>query len=75
MLARIRKALVAALGAGASAYLAGSADGTVSQADWAMVVGSLIVVGVVTWAVPNKTAPDAPAGVTGTYGGQFGGKP
>ncbi len=54
-LRRVRKALMAGVGAGAAAYTTAlSAKGSVEQADWALVIGSAIVVAVLTYAVPNK---------------------
>lgn len=69
--AKIRKALVAGLGAGVAAYTNGMLDGTMTTTEWATVVGSIVVFGVLTWAVPNRTAPKAPEGVTGEYVGKF----
>jgi hypothetical protein len=55
---RLRKALMAGVGAGAAAYTTAlSTKGSLQQTDWALVVGSAIVVAVLTYLVPNKPAP------------------
>jgi hypothetical protein len=67
VIARIRKALIAGLGAGVAAYTNGMLDGAMTTQDWITVVGSVIVIGALTYAVPNRTTPTPPAGVSGRY--------
>jgi hypothetical protein len=56
-LSEIKKALAAAAAAGVAAYVTQSTKGAMTQADWALVVGSALVAGVLVFFVPN--APPA----------------
>jgi hypothetical protein len=60
MLAKIRKALTAALGAGLAAFVTARSDLTVTTEEWVGIVALLVATGVVTWLVPNKQEPAAP---------------
>ncbi len=60
MIARIRKALVAGIGAGLAALSTGMLDGSLSQADWITIVGSTLVIALATWRVPNAKAGRRP---------------
>lgn len=51
---RSRKAIVAGFGAAGSAVTIGVADGRIDTKDIELIVGAFIVVGVITWFVPNK---------------------
>lgn len=57
VLARIRKALVAGIGAGVAAYMSAVTSGTVDINTYITVVGSVIVIGVITYFVPNAPTP------------------
>lgn len=57
VLARIRKALVAGIGAGVAAYMSAVTSGTVDVNTYITVVGSVIVIGVITYFVPNAPTP------------------
>lgn len=59
-MARIRKALTAALIAGATAVSTAAADGTITGNDWWIILGALVVGGVGVYWVPNATAPVKP---------------
>lgn len=48
------KALTAAVAAGSSAYAVAVQDGSISQADWVTIIGSVVVAGVLTWLVPYR---------------------
>lgn len=69
MFARIRKAVVAAVGAGVAAVVAGTQAGqSLSSVElWAQTVGAMLVFGIVTYFTPNKPAdvPDAVKAVRG----------
>lgn len=69
MLARIRKALFGALAAGGAALGTAAADGSVSGADWGIILAALLVGGVGVYLTPNA-GPTPPAGVTGQYVGK-----
>jgi hypothetical protein len=64
MFARIRKCIVAGIGAGIAAYTNGALDGDMTTGEWITVVGSVIVIGVLTWLIPNRVQPSSPVGVT-----------
>ncbi len=49
----IKKALAAAAAAGVAAYVTQAGKGALTQADWAFVVGSAVVAGVLVFLVPN----------------------
>lgn len=55
MLATMRKALVAGLGAAGAAAGTALADGRITTAEWGIVAGALMV-GVLTYLVPNRPA-------------------
>jgi hypothetical protein len=55
MLAHIRKAVVAGLGAAVTAVVAAAQDGSLDQGDWVTVALAGLAVGLATWSVPNKT--------------------
>lgn len=60
-LARIRKAIVAGIGAGAAVAAAAIQNhGQLSESDAIAIVGSVLVIGVLTYFVPNA-APAAAA--------------
>jgi hypothetical protein len=48
--ARVAKALTAAVGAAGAAAVSAAQDGEITAADW-------VTVGVATWGVPNASAP------------------
>jgi hypothetical protein len=53
-IAEIRKALVAAFGAGLIVAAQGYADGRMTPDEWGAVAAS-VVVGLATWAIPNRS--------------------
>jgi hypothetical protein len=55
---RYAKAVVAAVGAGASAFYAANADSVMSQNDWITVAVAVITVGTATWGVQNAPAKE-----------------
>lgn len=54
-LLRVAKAIVAGASGAAALYLASTPDG-VSSDEWVKIVGTLVVVGFLTWLTPNKPA-------------------
>lgn len=54
-LRKIRKAVVASLGAAAAALGAGMLDGNVTSAEAIMATGAGLVFGFATWRIPNET--------------------
>lgn len=69
MLARIRKAIMAGVGAGVAAYTSALASGKVDVNTWITVVGSVIVIGVITYLVPNAPTPPRSVSVTDSRAG------
>ena len=60
-IARTRKAITAGLGAGvAVAVAAVQSHGSLTESDYATIVGTVLVVGFLAWLVPNAPAA-APA--------------
>jgi len=57
LIARIRKALVAALGAAGAALMQAGQDGTLDRGDAVTALVAAAVVGLGAWAIPN--APQA----------------
>ncbi len=53
MIARIRKALLAAIGAAGTGLGVALEDGAISQAEIAWMIGLGIVAGLTVWRVPN----------------------
>jgi len=71
MLARVRKALVAGLGAFASGLIAAGVQKGSVQLGWPEVLAAAglgVAAGLATWRVPNSPRP--PVGVTGQYVGK-----
>lgn len=68
-MAKIRKALFAALAAGGAALGTAAADGNISMGDWGIILGAVVLAGVGVFWVPNA-GPTPPAGVTGQYVGK-----
>jgi hypothetical protein len=54
MLAKVRKALVAGLGAAVTAIVAAAQDGSLDTGDWITVALAGVAVGYATWQIPNK---------------------
>jgi hypothetical protein len=57
--ARVAKALTAAVGAAGAAAVTAAQDGEVTAADWVTILVALVTVGVATWGVPNASVPPA----------------
>jgi Na+(H+)/acetate symporter ActP len=53
-LLRIAKALMAGVSAGGAIYLADASGGGMTTTAWEQVAGTVLVIGFLTWAVPNK---------------------
>lgn len=53
MLATIRKALVAAVGAASTAVVTAAQDGAVTGAEWLTVAAAAVVAGYAVYRVPN----------------------
>jgi hypothetical protein len=53
VIARVRKALVAALGAAGAALLQAGQDGSLDRGDAVTAVVAAVVVGLGAWAIPN----------------------
>lgn len=56
MLATIRKALVAAVGAASAAVVPAAQDGVVTGAEWLTVIAATLVAGYAVYRVPNAKA-------------------
>lgn len=52
---RAKKAIAAAAGSAVVAYLAANEDGKITEAEWVIIAGSLVV-GVVTYLLRNRTS-------------------
>lgn len=59
MLAKVRKAVVAGLGAAVAAIVTAAQDGALNTGDWVTVVVAGVTVAYATWQVPNAAPPTA----------------
>lgn len=59
-LAKVAKAITAALAAASAAAVASAQDGTVTNAEWLTIVVALAAAGYATWKIPNAPAAPSP---------------
>jgi hypothetical protein len=54
MMAKIRKALIAALAGASAAAVAAAQDGQITATEWLTILGSAVVAGYAVWRIPNE---------------------
>jgi hypothetical protein len=57
--AKVRKAVVAGVGALSASLVTGASDGALSGTDWVIAGVAAVAAGWATWRVPNRVAPPA----------------